>query len=1392
MGSVGLAGAFAGLDLFDNSTSGVAFDPTSSTLLSRSSDGALTRIGSTNPGGSIAAGCALGESLYFAGSFSSIGSSSAANIASYDTSSGSFSALGSGGPNGAIHALFCDSANSKVWAGGHFTSPGSSVAVWDAKAKSWAAAPFGGLAGAAAEVLSITTNSSQSSLFFSGSFVTSFGGNVTVLNGTNNPNVPFSQGATPFSSSLVPIPLANSTIQGSPTSTDPAFSDVHNLLCPTGNDGPGQTWLAGDGDPAQITARLFQSVSASGVRLGNTFVNGRSTTTFSVITIPDNTPQTLHFVDPATGQNQTCTTDCPLGTDPTILYQDFTFGSAISVTGVQVTLSGWTGAGPGLHIFQLLSSGAFVSAVNDQNGQSCFAPSASDTSFTGNWVQVNSNTGIAGTQQAVLVSTFDVATAPANAPSFTWSPYVSASGIYDINLLVPGCTALTDCGRRTSVKVTVFPGGGQEPVITTFSQQNPQDATKLIYSGPVIPTSSQSTMVVTMTLATNPDGSGQNGQYDLVADRVQLVLTSANTTGGASGGFNVTGSGHSAFGFFEWPLSAPSGVNAASGLPNASQTALDTIGLNLFNGLGGNSSLTGSTQSSVNAVAHHSSGAVFVAGLMTMSSPSASNIAVFKNGALAALSGGGLNGPVTSLALDGDKLFVGGSFSDTASNTTQGRLRNVAVYDVSQDQWSDLQAGVDGPVTSVSVIGGQVAVAGNFTTLLSAPGSNVGHESPGFALWNVTNNAWANSGGFLVGSLTFVGNGTAPSSGEQQSQVLAGNIASSLKFGASGFVMLKNGKNGQPEVTPLGVQLDDSDVTSTPAATKRRREHVRRGPTAWIPHLKLRQLFARQSTSLAPLPATPPSPAPAVLAGAFWTNTSTSAQVVVIGGNFSFSDGSSEASGVGFYNPSTGTLSGLSGAQVNGTVRALLVVGSQLFVGGEFTIPGADVNGFAVYNLEQQAWVLSGVPALQASSGSEVVVRSITSTPAKQNTVFVAGSFAQAGSLPCHAVCAWDISAKQWNALGGGIQGEVANVAYAGNNQDILVAAGSVSLAGSTSDNVVKFSFNDSDWNAIGDGHDLPGPATAVTVNNGNANSIFAAGRSSDGTYPYMAFWNGAVWSSLASTLQGATNVSQLTMVPLQDTHSANGVIEQDRMLLVSGHLTDSSFGNASSALFDGQNLIPYIVASSSTGAPGTVSALFSSLSSFSFNHRHVLATGVVILISIAIAAGVVFLLVLMGILWTLFSRRDDALNKFDPADIDDDDDSTQHRPSSLLAHINAATRTTILGASNPFHHTEKEEDAGAMAGASNTGHDPFAGPDGSNYLRAETPSDAVAGILAGDEEPGRPAHARYSFDGSGEGELPLSVGQELEVLDDRDHSWWYARDLRTGREGVVPAAYLY
>jgi Cortical protein marker for cell polarity len=74
-------------------------------------------------------------------------------------------------------------------------------------------------------------------------------------------------------------------------------------------------------------------------------------------------------------------------------------------------------------------------------------------------------------------------------------------------------------------------------------------------------------------------------------------------------------------------------------------------------------------------------------------------------------------------------------------------------------------------------------------------------------------------------------------------------------------------------------------------------------------------------------------------------------------------------------------------------------------------------------------------------------------------------------------------------------------------------------------------------------------------------------------------------------------------MVPLQNQHGAQGIIEGDRMLLMSGSLV-SSFGQASSVLFDGSNFIPYMVSASASGSPGSMAGLFNSLANFSFSQH--------------------------------------------------------------------------------------------------------------------------------------------------------------------------------------------
>ncbi|KAG1883988.1 hypothetical protein F4604DRAFT_1979649 [Suillus subluteus] len=276
----------------------------------------------------------------------------------------------------------------------------------------------------------------KNSLFFAGSFLTSFAANATALNNTNNPNIPYSPGATPFSSSLVPVPLEGAQILGQPSSSNPQFSNIPNILCPAGPDGPGNTWLAANGNGAVITVHDFSSINAYGVHLGNTSQSGFGTTTSRqcstdfVICQPINgtkhdTHKHLSSVDRLInlipGLHFHCSGDVDWYTDHSV----------------------WTGEAPGLHMLQLLSSGAFASS--NGNMKSCFSHNPSNTTSTDQWTTKDAVTNIPATP---------------NRPSFhssCWHIPLSGSQFY----------LAADCPLRTSVQVTVFPGGGSQPWVST-------------------------------------------------------------------------------------------------------------------------------------------------------------------------------------------------------------------------------------------------------------------------------------------------------------------------------------------------------------------------------------------------------------------------------------------------------------------------------------------------------------------------------------------------------------------------------------------------------------------------------------------------------------------------------------------------------------------------------------------------------------------------------------------------------------------------------------------------------------------------------------------------------------------------------------------------------------
>jgi hypothetical protein len=328
-GSLSVVGNFAGIELYDPSGKGGFIASSSSTssnaststsrqghLLSIDEQRHTTRLASVQGDINAVQECGTNNAVYFAGSFSAVGSIAAANIAVYFPANDSITSLGAGlGLDGPVHALACDGET--LYVGGTFTQPigapagqyAGAAAVYDTATSIWSPPSFGGFRGDNVEILSIAINNNtanEKSIIFGGSFTTHWlndtslsspSPNVrvtTLANGTisiteSNSTTSSQNGIVDIypslGSSLIPISLASAEITASSSSSDSRFSDPNNVFCPAGEDGSaGSTWLARSGDnTGRITARLFAPLDVGGFRIGNTRLNGAGTQTFRCV-----------------------------------------------------------------------------------------------------------------------------------------------------------------------------------------------------------------------------------------------------------------------------------------------------------------------------------------------------------------------------------------------------------------------------------------------------------------------------------------------------------------------------------------------------------------------------------------------------------------------------------------------------------------------------------------------------------------------------------------------------------------------------------------------------------------------------------------------------------------------------------------------------------------------------------------------------------------------------------------------------------------------------------------------------------------------------------------------------------------------------------------------------
>lgn len=170
-----------------------------------------------------------------------------------------------------------------------------------------------------------------------------------------------------------------------------------------------------------------------------------------------------------------------------------------------------------------------------------------------------------------------------------------------------------------------------------------------------------------------------------------------------------------------------------------------------------------------------------------------------------------------------------------------------------------------------------------------------------------------------------------------------------------------------------------------------------------------------------------------------------------VGGDFSTANGTVTVNNIASWNGSAWTALGTG---MDGFVHAIIVSGSNVFVGGDFAEAGVvRVNGVA-------RWDGSNWFALGAGLSSATTNTTVTALTGWGTNLFVGGTFTSAGGTDAMNVARWD--GTGWNALGSGVNGPVSTLDLAGTD---LFVGGNFTAAGG------KPSWHFAQW------HDVPKPA---------------------------------------------------------------------------------------------------------------------------------------------------------------------------------------------------------------------------------------------------------------------------------------------------------------------------
>ncbi len=443
--------------------------------------------------------------------------------------------------------------------------------------------------------------------------------------------------------------------------------------------------------------------------------------------------------------------------------------------------------------------------------------------------------------------------------------------------------------------------------------------------------------------------------------------------------------------------------------------------------------------------------------------------------------GHGLNGAVYAIAISGSDVYAGGQFTDAGDDANADY---VAKWNGSS--WSALDTGLNGGVAAIAISGSDVYVEGWFT---DAGGDG---NADRIAKWNGT--SWSALGTGLNGNVYAIA--------ISGSDVYAGGCFTDAGGNADADYIAKwNGTSW----TPLGGGLNGC---VTALATS--------GSNIYVGGLFTDAGGDSDADRIAKWNGTSWSALGAGLNSIVYA-IAISGSNVYAGGRFTNAGGDVSADNIAKWN---GTSWSALDTGLNNNVNAIVISGSSIYVGGGFTDAGGNAGAHRIIKWDGNSFGALDTTTLPSWGAFSIGLgKAVRAVGISGNDVYVGGEFIAAGGNPdADYIAKWN--GTSWSTLGTGLNGNVYSITVSGS--DVYVGGEFTDAGGNTdADHIAK--WNGTSWSALGAG--VNGTAYAIAISGG---AVYVGGSftdaGGDANADNIAKWNGTSWDALGSGLSGVVN----------------------------------------------------------------------------------------------------------------------------------------------------------------------------------------------------------------------------------------------------------------------------